>query len=175
MLQALPSTESRPLAVPQGAHHGNPYQGPMKDGPRALFVAGHGQTGPRHRLSLWSRQMRGAYLDVPDLMPGRDPVGPARTRGIKRHTPGGLFGMPIDDERRRLNADAAGGRDCGLTSSCAHGRLANRNGRRRPRPYPRDDTLTAASGGPRTSARGNATPLAVPYPGAGRDRTSCGL
>lgn len=74
----------------------------------SLFVAGHGQTGLGVAYPYVADQMRGAYIDVPDLMTRSHPV---RTAQDARNYVSRLGALPdaIDDERRRLNADAAAG------------------------------------------------------------------
>tara|TARA_R110000787_G_scaffold74022_5_gene164767 strand:+ start:2898 stop:4784 length:1887 start_codon:yes stop_codon:yes gene_type:complete len=74
----------------------------------SLFVAGHGQTGLGIAYPYVADQMRGAYIDVPDLMTKSHPVLTAQDARdyITR-----LAALPdaIDDERRRLYADASAG------------------------------------------------------------------
>ncbi|KCZ92451.1 DUF885 domain-containing protein [Hyphomonas johnsonii] len=73
-----------------------------------LFVPGHGQAGLGIAYPYVADQMRGAYIDVPDLMTRAHPV---RTAEDARAYVARLsqFADAIDDERRRLDADAAAG------------------------------------------------------------------
>lgn len=74
----------------------------------SLFVAGHGQTGLGVAYPYVADQMRGAYIDVPELMTRSHPVLTAQDA---RNYVSRLSALPdaLDDERRRLNADAAAG------------------------------------------------------------------
>tara|TARA_R110000787_G_scaffold8444_6_gene28240 strand:- start:5840 stop:7726 length:1887 start_codon:yes stop_codon:yes gene_type:complete len=74
----------------------------------SLFVAGHGQTGLGVAYPYVADHMRGAYIDVPELMTRSHPVLTAQDA---RNYVLRLSALPdaIDDERRRLNADAASG------------------------------------------------------------------
>jgi len=83
-------------------------------------VAGHGQNRLGIAYPYVAGQMRGAYLDAagpddPSSMIGCNPVSDRRRRAQLRHHAGG-FSDAIDDERRRLNADAAARVDLRLTS-----------------------------------------------------------
>ncbi|WP_300424671.1 DUF885 domain-containing protein [uncultured Hyphomonas sp.] len=74
----------------------------------SLFVAGHGQTGLGHAYPYVADHMRGAYIDVPDLLTGAHPFGTAQDA---RDYVSRLAQLPgaLQDERRRLQADARAG------------------------------------------------------------------
>jgi len=74
----------------------------------SLFVSGHGQTGLGISYPYVMDHMRGAYIDVPDLLSRSHPV---RTAAEARAYVDRLaqFSDSMDDERRRLNADAKAG------------------------------------------------------------------
>jgi uncharacterized protein (DUF885 family) len=74
----------------------------------SLFVAGHGQTGLGHAYPYVADHMRGAYIDVPDLLTGAHPFSTAQDA---RDYVSRLAQLPgtLQDERRRLQADARAG------------------------------------------------------------------
>ncbi len=73
-----------------------------------LFVSGHGQTGLGVSYPYAADHMRGAYIDVPDLLTRSHPVRTAdEARGYVDRL--SQFAGAIDDERRRLGADASAG------------------------------------------------------------------
>ena len=73
-----------------------------------LFVAGHGQTGLGYAYPYVADHMRGAYIDVPELMTRAHPVRTARDARdyVARLA---QFADTLQDERRRLEADARSG------------------------------------------------------------------
>lgn len=74
----------------------------------SLFASGHGQTGLGISYPYVMDHMRGAYIDVPDLLARAHPV---RTAAQAHAYVDRLaqFADAMDDERRRLNADAKAG------------------------------------------------------------------
>jgi len=74
----------------------------------SLFVSGHGQTGLGISYPYVMDHMRGAYIDVPDLLTRSHPV---RTAAEARAYVDRLaqFADAMDDERRRMDADARAG------------------------------------------------------------------
>ena len=74
----------------------------------SLFVSGHGQTGLGISYPYVMDHMRGAYIDVPDLMTRSHPIRTAA--GAKAYVDRlAQFADAMDDERRRLDADAKAG------------------------------------------------------------------
>ena len=73
-----------------------------------LFVAGHGQTGLGHAYPYVADHMRGAYIDIPDLMTRSHPVNTAQEARdyVARLS---QIAPTLQDERRRLEADARSG------------------------------------------------------------------
>ncbi|HPE47846.1 MAG TPA: DUF885 domain-containing protein [Hyphomonas sp.] len=73
-----------------------------------LFVAGHGQTGLGISYPYVMDHMRGAYIDVPDLLTRSHPFrkAPDAAAYVDRLA---QFADALDDERRRMNADAQAG------------------------------------------------------------------
>ncbi|MCA8901488.1 MAG: DUF885 domain-containing protein [Hyphomonas sp.] len=78
------------------------------DTAESLFVAGHGQTRLGVSYPYVMDHMRGAYIDVPDLLTRSHPF---RTAANVRAYVDRLaqFADAMDDERRRLDADAQAG------------------------------------------------------------------
>ena len=74
----------------------------------SLFVSGHGQTGLGSSYPYVMDHRRGAYIDVPDLLSRAHPV---RTAAEAHAYVDRLaqFSDSMNDERRRLNADAKAG------------------------------------------------------------------
>ena len=74
----------------------------------SLFVAGHGQTGLGYSYPYVADHMRGAYIDVPDLLTGAHPFTTAQDA---KDYVARLAQLPgaLQDERRRLQADARAG------------------------------------------------------------------
>ncbi len=74
----------------------------------SLFVSGHGQTGLGQAFPYVADHMRGAYIDVPDLLTGAHPFNTAQDA---RDYVTRLSQLPgaLQDERRRLQADARAG------------------------------------------------------------------
>jgi uncharacterized protein (DUF885 family) len=106
MLQALAETPKPAAGSAQARHLETLIK--AYETAESLFVAGHGQTGLGVAYPYVADQMRGAYLDLPDLMTRSHPL---RTAQDARNYVARLAAVPdaIDDERRRLNADAAAG------------------------------------------------------------------
>jgi uncharacterized protein (DUF885 family) len=74
----------------------------------SLFVTGHGQTGLGRAYPYVADHMRGAYIDVPDLLTGAHPFNTAADARdyVARLS---QFAGALQDERRRLQADARAG------------------------------------------------------------------
>ena len=106
MLQALAEAPKPAPGSPQARHLETLIK--AYETAESLFVAGHGQTGLGVAYPYVADQMRGAYIDVPELMTRAHPVLTAQDA---RNYVSRLGALPdaIDDERRRLNADAAAG------------------------------------------------------------------
>ena len=74
----------------------------------SLFVSGHGQTGLGVSYPYVMDHMRGAYIDVPDLLSRAHPVrSAANARAYVDRL--AQFADAMEDERRRLEADAKSG------------------------------------------------------------------
>ena len=106
ILEALAETPRPAEGSPQARHLDTVMA--AYETAESLFVAGHGQTGLGISYPYVMDHMRGAYIDVPDLLTRSHPV---RTAAGARAYVDRLaqFADAMDDERRRLNADAKAG------------------------------------------------------------------
>ncbi|MEZ6012284.1 MAG: DUF885 domain-containing protein [Hyphomonas sp.] len=106
ILEALAATP-RPAAGSPQARHLDTVTAAYETA-ESLFVSGHGQTGLGVSYPYVMDHMRGAYIDVPDLLTRSHPV---RTSAEARAYVDRLaqFADAMDDERRRLDADAKAG------------------------------------------------------------------
>ena len=106
ILEALAATPRPAEGSPQ-ARHLDTVKAAYETA-ESLFVSGHGQTGLGISYPYVMDHMRGAYIDVPDLLTRSHPV---RTAAEARAYIDRLaqFADAMNDERRRLLADAKSG------------------------------------------------------------------
>lgn len=106
ILEALLASPRPATGGPQARHLDTVIQ--AYETAETLFVSGHGQTGLGQSYPYVADHMRGAYIDVPDLLTGAHPFGTARDA---RDYVTRLAQLPdaLKDERRRLQADARAG------------------------------------------------------------------